>query len=1829
MSISYPKLSHLALMLVCTSIAIFSTTSLSAQPIKEWDRGYGGSGWENCNYVQQTSDLGYILGGNTTSGISGDITEATRDDGSLPWAWYNTSDFWILRTDANGDVLWDARFGGNRMDILWGLVESTDGGYLLGGQSISDLSGDKTEASRGDFDYWIVKTDANGDYLWDRTYGGDSTDILNTLIQTSDGGYLLGGWSISSGWTPADSTGEKSGAVRGGFDWWVVKIDANGDIEWEQTYGGDGDERLNDMFQTADGGYVLGGGTGSNISGEVTEPSRGSTDFWILRIDADGNILDEIRYGGDEADELNEIIPTSDGGLFMGGSSLTLNVSGDKTDPGYGSFDWWVLKTDAIGTIEWQHTFGSDDMENVYSVSQNSVDHFLLGGFSRSADGNDVTDAPKGGFDFWMMYLDPSGAKLWDRRFGGDADDVMENLFQTNDGGYLLTGHSSTDVDQDKSDPSNGLNDFWVIKTQCNVSVELADTIVCPGDLVEISAYDPNCLDCVYSWGDDPNNTDSVRVVSTLTDVIYSVTLTDGVGCQKSDDINITLADVPEVELGPDQQICAGDIITLDAENPGSTYAWNTTSVDQTITVDTTGLYAVTVTAPSTCAVTDSIFVVENPLPVVDLGADTTICAGESVTLVAGFPGMDYNWNVSPLNQPSITVSNTGLVTVEVTDGNNCSATDQIDVQVIPLPATVDAQIPDPGPYCPGSDVDIIIENAALGITYQLFDGNDTLAGSALGNGGNISLNTGALLNSTSFSVIASTSLTCADTFNTQLDVQIGDIELPVLECPPGALITLEDNDCDPTLTTGAPVTMSDNCGVENLTYALSGATNADSPLSGINDAGDEVYEIGLTTVTYTATDTAGNTSQCNFTVEVIDMSLPLMGTAASDLTVECDGAGNLAEFNNWLASNAGATAFDACSNVTWTTDPINPLPADGCGESGSVTVTFIASDDGGNSIFTSATFTIQDTQAPTFTVPAAITLTPADDPNNLNLTGDVTDEADNCDSGVMDGGPREATFQDIVATNACEDIITRTWTLTDECGNTNEQTQIITIEYDIPMAAIAGNDLLCPGDTAVISFALAGNGIGFNVIYTDGLTNFSLPNIIDGHTVEVYPTAPTNYTLVEVIDLARPDCPATLSGQADIDVFDAPVVSSFVEECNELNSHYVVSFQITGGNPAAYSVTGDNGNLGGGFFASDPIERDSSYIFIIQDDSGCDPIVITGSYDCTCITEAGSILQNELIVCGEEVLDVENNSFNLDGNDVLLYLLHTGDENNIGPVVATYSNPNISFSNGLNYGTTYYLTAVAGTEDGIGGINFNDACLSTSVGVPIMFYEPPVATVQSVDGFEIDCNMPALVFNGVEGSNPIQTVTYEWQDENGATISTLPDASLSLSGAYLLIMTNTNSCRDTAIFNLTEDFVSPEAQIANPPLMTCYNDEVELNAQGSSTGFTFSYQWSGGNIINGATTLTPTVGATGTYQLIVLDNQNGCTAQASVNVEGDNLPPSVDAGEALQLDCQVESLSLNGSFTAPTNNVSIQWVSPNGNILSGANSLTPLVNTTGNYTLQVTNLDNGCMGSDLTEVVEPPDIPQDIVYDFSDPDCYGEESGSINIISIVGGVGPYTYSVDGFYSGDTLINNLGAGTYGLSVLDANGCTFETPVTLMEPDEFLVELGPSQQILLGDSILLEALSAQFIADISWAGGATVPCDSCTQVFVQPTNSTSYAVVAENLAGCIARDAVNISVLKDRNIYIPTAFSPDGDGMNDFFAIYSDQSVETIEVFRVYNRWGALVYEARDMLPNAEPEGWDGSFKGEKVDEGVYIFYAEIVFTDGWREIYNGDVTLLR
>ncbi len=436
-----------------------------AQPTQYlWDKVYGGSGNESFYRFKKCSDHGFIIGGVSNSPIGFDIMQPNRDPGG------NTNDYWIVKVDSLGNIEWSNRFGGTADDLFYDIIECRNGGYFLGGYSLSGNGGDKTDTVRGITDYWVIRIDENGNKLWDKTYGGWAVDNLTCVFESSDGSFLIGGNSISS------LGADKTEPTWGGWDYWLLKLDSLGNKIWDKRYGGALDDNMYSISESKDGSYVLGGFSQSYPSGNKTQPSQGVWDYWMVKIDVNGTVIWDKTFGGDLTDFLFDHITCSDGGYLLHGTSQS-NLSGDKTDSSRGFWDYWIVKTDSLGNKLWDKTFGGSMEEDAYSVEEVFDHGFLLSGTSYSPIGSDKTESNLGIEQVWIVRTDSMGNKLWDKTIFTLGHDENGMATVTHDGCIAASVYTESPVGGYKSIVNNGAADYWLVKICFDTHVSVPETI--------------------------------------------------------------------------------------------------------------------------------------------------------------------------------------------------------------------------------------------------------------------------------------------------------------------------------------------------------------------------------------------------------------------------------------------------------------------------------------------------------------------------------------------------------------------------------------------------------------------------------------------------------------------------------------------------------------------------------------------------------------------------------------------------------------------------------------------------------------------------------------------------------------------------------------------------------------------------------------------------------------------------------------------------------------------------------------------------------------------------------------------------------------------------------------------------------------------------------------------------------------------------------------------------------------------------------------------------------------------------------------------------------
>ena len=346
----------------------------------QWARIYYGNSSDMGQSIQQTLDGGYIAAGYTGS------------YGSL------NDDIWLLKIDRSGAIVWQKTYGGSGKDRAYSIQQTSDGGFVVAGSSQS--------FNGADTDFLVLKLENDGRVSWQKTFGGSGFDRAHSIRQISGGGYIVAGITQSF-----DS---------GNDDIWVLKLDSLGNLVWEKGLVGNCSYEANSVVEATDGGYV--------VAGSVHSCELANRDVLILKFDADGDLLWRKNYGGSISEYAHAIDQTSDGGYIVAGRSRSFGG-------GYNT-DVWVIKLDSSGVIAWQKIFGGNLFDRAYSVQQTVDGGYILAGATQSFGA--------GGDDIWLIKLGSNGVMQWQKTYGGSDSDIAYSVQQSSDSGYIVTGQSSS-----------------------------------------------------------------------------------------------------------------------------------------------------------------------------------------------------------------------------------------------------------------------------------------------------------------------------------------------------------------------------------------------------------------------------------------------------------------------------------------------------------------------------------------------------------------------------------------------------------------------------------------------------------------------------------------------------------------------------------------------------------------------------------------------------------------------------------------------------------------------------------------------------------------------------------------------------------------------------------------------------------------------------------------------------------------------------------------------------------------------------------------------------------------------------------------------------------------------------------------------------------------------------------------------------------------------------------------------------------------------------------------------------------------------------------------
>lgn len=786
--------------------------------------------------------------------------------------------------------------------------------------------------------------------------------------------------------------------------------------------------------------------------------------------------------------------------------------------------------------------------------------------------------------------------------------------------------------------------------------------------------------------------------------------------------------------------------------------------------------------------------------------------------------------------------------------------------------------------------------------------------------------------------------------------------------------------------------------------------------------------------------------------------------------------------------------------------------------------------------------------------------------------------------------------------------------------------------------ATLSGAPEICAGGMAMIEVQFTGDG-PFDFGYTNGITPQALTGITQNpYQITVSPTVNTGYNLVNVTGAGN--CPGTISGSAAVTISNAPQILNLTENCDLATETFTLTFHVGNGaqTNSTYTVTGIQGTFSDTTFTSIAYPGTTPYSITVTNALGCSS-TLSGVGTCVCSTGSGTLTnaQNACLPSGTVSAQPSGNA-TLDANDVLNYVLCSDPTQLPMSIIAQSATPTFPFQPGMTPGITYFIVAIAGNDMG-GMVDLNDPCLASSPGVPVVFNFAPSAlivgdqTLCAGDNATFDVQLSGVApFSFTYAINGVQQTPVSTPNSNFNILS----SNVQQDQVFTLVSVMDANCPGT---------VDGQATLTVPPTPMGSISGVSNICAGDTTvltlflsgGSTFDVTIGGANppiqlmgVQNGATiSVAPSASTTYTITSLV-STGNSCPA---------NLGPAFTVNAATVNANSV--LSDFGGFntSCPLSDDGTITLTPMGGNLplnvAWSNGINTLNNTNleaGTYTVTLTD-QIGCSFTQMYTIVSPPELR--MTFSTIPPTCFGDGDGSITITGVTGGVGPFAVSINGQANQSTNsfpidIPRLESGLYDISLEDSNGCVSDTTADVPSPAELMVNLGPDTTILLGDSIVLNGIVN--FADIDtffWTPQDYLRTPDALSSITYPLNSTRYTLQVTSVAGCVVRDDIWVVVQKEKRVYIPNIIDPNANDLNNILTVYGGSDVRLVRTMQIYDRWGEMLFENRNFLPNDPQFGWSGAFKGEPVNPGVYVYVVEVEYVNGDTEVISGDITVVR
>ena len=1334
-----------------------------------------------------------------------------------------------------------------------------------------------------------------------------------------------------------------------------------------------------------------------------------------------------------------------------------------------------------------------------------------------------------------------------------------------------------------------------------------------------------------YQWSE--GSRDSVLPVARPG--TYALTVTDSLGCQGTAFAQVDSLPLPQPNLGSDIEFCEGEIRRI---SPGlfAAYLWSTGEVFPDILVQKAGVYSVTVTSVEGCKASDSIRVTVNPKPVPVIRGATVLCPDSLVLLSVSPTYRSYRWS-NMGSSPVLLASQAGEYKITVTDAKGCRGEALHLLREAPRPIV---EISGPTEVCEGVQV---VWRATPGYaTYQWSNGAqmDSLPLQDLQ--GRFSLvvtdSLGcraeatkeiALLNNPVVEIAGATRFCAGDSTVLRVPAGYGQYvwstgtsdTLLVVRSPGmyGVTVTAA-NGCmredsiwlqkleprQPALQPGrftlcAGDTARFDAGPGFIRYLWS---------NGSSNPAIEVYEQGQ----YALTVVDSNFCTSNATVDVVlvpkikPLILGPSGFCAGQQVQLIAGGGDYERYH-WSTGDSTATVTiskggtyrvtvtDGNGCVQEVVKEIEEKPVPPIAISGKLWLcrndTTVLSVPRG---FTNYTWTngSQDT-AIAVSEPGPYGIL-AFAPNGCAVSDEVKVVLSRIPYPVIDGD-RFLCSRDSVVLEVAEGFPSYEWTtgeqsnrivvrregtygvtVNDELGCTGFA-RIKVIAIDSPEPKIEGDTTLCPGDSSLLRV---------NGTYADLRW---LPDSTSVHPRAVY--APGWY-VVEV--QAQNGCRARDSILLTALPAPVPNITGDAFFCTDSVARLAVADTFQ-------TITWSNGAATPRIEVAQPGRLSVS----VRDASGC---LGRDSFEVAYIERPLAIAGPDTsLTCARRMVPLGAAS----RIDTLLY-------------IASWEGPGINRQNRNLHRP--FVSEAGSYQMVLRDSRYGCISLPASAQVLDKAYIP-LASAFAED--TLDCATPSVVLNGKRSQQGRQ-FAYSWRREGQTDpLDTNLNTRVLLPGRYeLQVLDTLTGCRGGASAVVAIDTAAPRPVISGAGVLNCSIDSIVLQTT-ASPGWQYAWSFQGLTSPYQADLLNWTAKKPGTYALEALQIRNGCTGRDSVVIRLDTLKPIANAGLDREIDCNLKEATLFA--LAPNPAWRYQWRDvANLFILSRTDSLK--TDLPGSFLLEVINPANGCIGRDTARALENSSAPAGFTLALSPETCTGRRDGRVRVEAVNGGVSPFIFRLSGAegYVTEKEFKDLPPGNYRLTVQDANGCEHTGRFDIAPGFAATLDLGPDRYISLGDRVRLTAVTnipPGAIAALTWTRPDTLRNPIGATLDVQPLQTTWFAAVVRDTNGCTALDSVQVWVQPSQRLYIPNVFSPNNDGANDVFMLFSGPEVVRIRSIRIFDRWGIMVFEKQDFIPNDPAFGWDGTYKGVLQNSGVYVFHGQVEYLDGRVERFKGDVTLMR